>query len=284
MKRRGKAMKYVYVIWILFLIIQKVGNLSGREKEEILPKKFSKALMYEYEKGQYSVIVKKTSALRAVNSFSIKRIYEDGEIFYKFTQKGSGDYDKYEDVFWEVEAKIKEKKGFLYPIYTIHTIRDKKNNDIIVKYEKHYNYKKKRVYYLATNNEGKVLKKRVFPIKGKTVDDFTMVYFLRSFISHLDEEGYRSFYLLTSEPRLYKIDIKVIGKENVKLPIGKREAIKIRIIPNLGLLTGIAKALVPPTYLWFEKKTPHIWLKYEGLESGLGSAHVILYLTKFDSF
>jgi len=280
----GKIIKYVYIICILFLIILKVGNLSGSEKKEALPRKISKAFMYEYEKGQYSVIAKKASALRAVNSFSTKRIYKDGEIFYKFTQKGSGDYDKYKDVFWEVEAEIKEKEGFLYPAYTIHTIKDKKNNDIIVRYEKRYDYKKKRVYYLAANNEGKVLKKKVFPIKGKTVDDFTMVYFLRSFISHLGEKGYRSFYLLTSEPRLYKIDIKVIGKENIKLPIGEREAIKIRIVPNLGLLTGIAKALVPPTYLWFEKEVPHIWLKYEGLESGLGSALVILRLTKFRSF
>ncbi|MCM8756675.1 MAG: DUF3108 domain-containing protein, partial [Candidatus Omnitrophica bacterium] len=210
---------------------------------------------------------------------TLTKLIRGGKPVYKITQAGKGDYDKYENITWTVEAEMEEKDGFLLPNYSIHTLVDN-SGKIIVKYEKNYDYNKEKISYTATDANGKVLKNNTFPMKGKTVDDFTMVSFLRKFIPHLNEEGYKTYYLLTSEPKLYKIDIKVIGEETLELPAGKIETIKIRIIPDLGLLTGVAKAMVPPTYLWFTKKEPYMWVQYEGLECGLGSTHIVNYVTQ----
>ncbi|MCM8773372.1 MAG: DUF3108 domain-containing protein [Candidatus Omnitrophica bacterium] len=263
--------------------IQEEVTTPQKEASSLTPKEsttFSPTLfIFDEEKSEVTYLIKKTLEPRSTLSSTFTKLIREGKTVYKLTQSGKGNYDKYEDITWTVEAEMEEKDGFLLPNYSIHTLFDNTGKTII-KYEKKYDYDKEKIFYTATDANGKVLKNNTFPMKGKTVDDFTMVSFLRKFIPHLNEEGYKTYYLLTSEPKLYKIDIKVIGEETLELPAGKIETIKIRIIPDLGLLTGVAKAMVPPTYLWFTKKEPYMWVKYEGLECGLGSTHIVNYITQ----
>ena len=72
--------------------------------------------------------------------------------------------------------------------------------------------------------------------------------------------------------------IKPIGKEILDLPSRKVEAIKLRLIPNLGLLTGVIGSLIPPTFVWYIDQAPYEWLQYQGLETGIGSTHIKTYL------
>jgi len=47
----------------------------------------------------------------------------------------------------------------------------------------------------------------------------------------------------------------------------------------MGILTGLSNALIPPTFIWYAEEGPYMWLQYEGLETGLGSSHIVAYLT-----
>ena len=76
----------------------------------------------------------------------------------------------------------------------------------------------------------------------------------------------------------YRINIKVLGVEELDLPTGKIKAIKLRLIPDLGLLTGLSGAFIPPTFIWYTEAYPYMWLQYEGLETGLGSSHIKTYV------
>jgi hypothetical protein len=86
-----------------------------------------------------------------------------------------------------------------------------------------------------------------------------------------------SFHLLTNEPAKYKMDLKLLCIENITVPAGTFECYKIQMSPDLGLLK-IATVFIPPTYFWYTTNSPHFFIRYEGLESGLGTPYVVMEL------
>ena len=238
----------------------------------------SKAFMHNYESGELIYTNKKGSTMRAKASFSTERIPQEGRLIYKFASHGQGSYDKYKDITWDVVTEMEEKEDFLYPLQSTRVIKDKQGS-IIVKYDRRYDYDKQKIYYTLSDGQGKIIQNKEFPIKGKTVDSDTLASFLKTFVAHSNMNGYRIFYLLSAKAELYKITIKFIGREILELPIGKINAIKLELILDLGKLEGFG-SLIPPTFVWYAEKEPHDWLKYEGLEAGFGSEHIITYISK----
>ena len=254
--------KKILTIYLLFAASQALA-------EEV-----SKAFMHEYENGSITYIDKKTSFQRSIVTFSTKRILQDGRVTYKYTAHGEGDYDEYKNVIWDIEACMEEKDNLLCPVYSLDCFKDK-DGRIIVRHEKRFDYDKQKIYYTISGPEGKIIKNITFPMKGITVDSATLTDFLKTFAAHRNEKSYKIFYLISDKAELYRINVKDLGIETLELPEGKIKAIKLRLIPNLGLLTGVANSLVPPTFVWYSEQEPYDWIQYEGLETGMGSAHII---------
>ena len=105
--------------------------------------------------------------------------------------------------------------------------------------------------------------------------------FIGPFLSNYSFEGKKDlvFYLLTFEPVVYKMTVKYRALENVTTEKGVILCHKLEMIPDLGAL-GLLGAFVPKTYFWFEAKAPHRFVKYEGLESGLGTPYIIEEICK----
>ncbi|MBU1062326.1 MAG: hypothetical protein KJ952_06395 [Candidatus Omnitrophica bacterium] len=267
-------MKYATLLLLLTLSIP----LSYIASSPAYSDELSDAFMEQQETGNGVCVHKKSALHRSDFSLNIERFSRDGKVFYEFTEHGKGDYGKYEDVMWDITAEMEEQEGLLYTNFSVRIIRDRDNN-ILIKYEKKFDYDKGKIYYAATDGEGNIIKKKTFPIKGVTADNNIMTHFLKAFVAHRGEKKYRSFYLISSEPKLYRINIKIIGSEVLELPRGQVEAIKLRLIPDLGLLTGLSGAVIPPTFIWYTEESPYVWLQYEGLETGLGSAHILVYIT-----
>ncbi|MFH1478989.1 MAG: hypothetical protein ABIG92_04360 [Candidatus Omnitrophota bacterium] len=261
-------MKYLLVITLIFGVL--FPSLAYSED-------ISQAFISDYESRDSVYVYKGTLKERSRYTSSIKRLDQNGRVYYKFTESGSGDYDKYKDISWESTARLEEVGGFLYTIYSTQTIKDK-DGSIIIMHEKLFDYEKNKVEYIAKDFQGNIIKKQAFPIKDKTTDNISLVYFLRALIAHRGDKGYRSFYLISNEPRRYRINVKVIGEEALRLPGKEVTAIKLRLIPDMGILTGLSNALIPPTYVWHGKESPYMWLQYEGLESGLGSECIVTYV------
>jgi len=254
---------------IFFLCFNTISVYS----EEILEKPIE-----EYKNISGIYVYKENSEPRSSFSSSIEKVFRDAKIFYKFYQKGNGDYDKYKTITWESAIEMEEKNKFLQVIYSRRTIKDKDGN-IIIKHEKRFDYDKQKIYYTASDRNGAIIKKEIFPIKGLTVDNEGLISFMTTFAAHPNDKRYKSFYLISNEPRLYRINVKTMKPEVLELNAGKINAIKLRLIPDMGLLTSISNALIPPTFIWYTAQSPYTWLKYEGLETGLGSAHILAYIT-----
>jgi len=240
---------------------------------------YAQTFMPAKEAGEEVCVNKKDGKVRCRRNFTVERVTREGKIVYKINLTGFGDYDKYTDIRLQFVSEMEERGDFLFTLWSTQTIRDK-NGDLIVEYRKDYDYPAKKIYYRAAGKGGKTIAQKTFLIKGRVVDDVGLGCFLKTIVAHIENKDYRHFYLLSSEPAMYEINVKKIGDEDFISSLGKIAAIKIRLIPDFGILTGITGAVVPPTYLWFGKDAPYDDLAYEGLETGLGSAHVVITTTR----
>lgn len=238
----------------------------------------SQAFMPQRQQGRGAYLDKKTKETRSEFSSVVER--SEGAV-YDLVIEGKGDYGKYSTVFWRVDVRMQEKDGLLYTESSKRVIKDEEGN-IVITYEKEFDYPNKKVYFVSRNGKGDIVKEKTFPIKGKITDNNSLIYFLKTFIAHRSDKEYSQFYLISSEPKLYRIKIKVIGDEVLNISKGNINTIKVRLIPQFGILTGLTKAIVPPTFVWYTKKSPYFWLQYEGLETGLGSAHIVSGVRSFD--
>ena len=114
-------------------------------------------------------------------------------------------------------------------------------------------------------------KKKAFNYKGDIVNQFMMGSYIRRFLQAGEKE--KTTYLVNDEPALYRVTLKVVGKEEITVKGKKRDAYKIYIDPQIGLLSP-AKALLPKNYNWHSTRPPYEWLMFRGLESSINSPKV----------
>ena len=241
---------------------------------------FSPAYMPAAEQGTVRYLDKKTLRKRADLKFSLTQIPGSKPFRYELLRNGSGDCDKYKEITWTNTAEMEESGSFIRTLNSLCSAKDK-NGETIITYKKVFDYQKNRIFWSAMDGNGKIIKKATFPIKGKTADDVTLIYFLRTFVANREHPDYKTYYLLTNEPRLYKCNIRVMGYETLHLPIGDKKAVKLKLTGDMGIIDDILDKYLPHTYVWYEPNPPYNWLQYEGLETSISSANVIISLNEF---
>ena len=123
---------------------------------------YSKSFMQE-EKCIVEYFEKKSSELRSRIEFSTKKIPTGKNLVYRYTSHGEGSYDEFDDVIWDVNAEMEEREEFLYPLFSDRTIKDKQGN-VLVEYQRRYDYQKGKINFTKIDGSGKVLKKLIFPV------------------------------------------------------------------------------------------------------------------------
>lgn len=197
------------------------------------------------------------------SKLSISQIDFDGQPFVYLEDIGQGKYGPGKnEVTWHTTSYIRRVGDQLVP-YQVKVIFRDKQGKVIKKLEKHYNSEAKKVICLSKDGE------RKFDFKPDLIDREIFGIVLRNFPFE-DKEGVE-LHLLTHEPIMYKISMKNKGKELVE----GVECYKLEMAPDLGALS-IFGAFVPKTYFWYTVEEPRQFVRYEGLESGLGTPYIIL--------
>ena len=99
------------------------------------------------------------------------------------------------------------------------------------------------------------------------------------------------FHLWISEYTAWRIMIKIVGKENVRVPLGDFRCYKIEMItdvrdifPFSELLAIILQPFVPKQYFWLGKEEPYPTVKFEGTLGPTGSIKAISELVGYEDF
>lgn len=138
---------------------------------------------------------------------------------------------------------------------------------IMERVEKFYDYKSKIV---ICNVNGRV---QILNLKGETADKQDLAFYLMNY--PFDERNELDLLVVDHTPAIFPMTVKYRGKGF--LDSGGRSVLchKLEMLPDIGFLNFL-RIFLPKTYLWFEAEPPHYFVRYEGLESGLGTPYVVV--------
>ncbi|KPJ69553.1 hypothetical protein AMJ44_03580 [candidate division WOR-1 bacterium DG_54_3] len=151
--------------------------------------------------------------------------------------------------------------------YQIKLVLKNKRGEIIENVDKFYDRESKKV---TCNVNGKV---KDFEFKENMADKQNLALWLMNY--PFKEKRDLTFHLLTHAPAMYAMTMKYQGIERLRVRDQGIDCYKLEMLPDLGILNFL-RIFYPKTYFWFEIAPPHNFVRYEGLESGIGTPYVVV--------
>jgi hypothetical protein len=195
----------------------------------------------------------------------------NGQPFLYTVEEGKGQYgqDKKEKS-WRTESYTAIKGDQAIPYQVKQVFKDPAGK-VISSLQKDYDLKDKAVN-CRINGQTKS-----YEFKPDLIDRETLGLCLRNFAFGSSREF--PFHLLTNEPSLYHMSIKYLGRETLVVDGVAYDCHKVQMLLDLGAI-NILSGFFPKTYFWFRAAEPHDMLRYEGLESALGTPYLVLEINK----
>lgn len=205
------------------------------------------------------------------SEIEMQKTEHKGDPYLYIREEGAGIYGKdkkYKRWVSEAYYLINNKRAVPYQTRLVYKDREGKTLQTITKA---YDFEARKAVCRIDGEEKR------FDLDEDLVDKELLGTALQNY--PFDEKRDVEFHLLTNEPTLYKITVKYRGKEKIEVGGKEIECHKLQMIPDLGLL-NVFGAFVPKTYFWYEIDPPYDYVRYEGLESGLGTPYIVLDAVK----
>jgi len=187
------------------------------------------------------------------------------------TEKGSGLQSGFKSaVSWVARLEFESDDKVVRPLKMDREVFDGSGRLIFTESQR-FDFGSKKAIFSSENILSGKRQKKEFRFSGDVVNRLILGLYARRLL----EQGKREaqLELLSGEPRLYKFKLYVMDTEAIDINGSMKNAYKLCLDPELGLL-NIAKILLPKAYVWHSAKPKFEWLRYEGLESGLNSPMV----------
>ncbi len=210
---------------------------------------------------------KSTGNVRWQSTLTTTKTNFNGKPFIYTEEQGKGRYGKDNSYkTWITRGYYQIGSDALTPYEVKLEMKDAAGNPAFM-LDKSYNYAEKKVVCDVNGAE------KTFDLNPNTLDRDIMGRLLPNFPFESGEDT--KFYLITHEPALYSITMKLRGKETITVKGKEVECYKLELIPDLGAL-GFVGAFVPKNYFWYTVSKPHRFMRYEGLESGIGTPVIVM--------
>jgi hypothetical protein len=189
-----------------------------------------------------------------------------GRTMLKITENCKGIWNDRDERTWESESYYFYENKRVVPDRAALTFYDLKGK-VADKIEKKYSAKDGKVYCVK-NGE-----KKEYDFDDDLVDKEVLGVCMMNFSFGRKEDF--DFHMMTNEPAHYRMTMVNRGIEAFNINGATVECWKIQMVPDLGFL-GIFAPFVPKTYFWYKVASPHEFVRYEGLESGLNTPYIVM--------
>jgi hypothetical protein len=229
------------------------------------------------EKGS-TVARTRRGAVRWMNEWTMEKVTVGGQPMVRFTETGDGTYAPFrERVQWNIEALWVAATAFR-PLRLERTVSN--IGGAILQHErKFFDLEKGTVQFEREDRDAKNSIRTTMSVPPDTLALEGIAGALRSL--PFDRLTPVDSHILSNEPKLYDASFEFRGRERIATPIGKLDCYKVELVPRLGVLS-VFRPFLPKAYFWFTAEPPHIWIRYEGPESGPGSPDVILEIRNYE--
>lgn len=213
--------------------------------------------------------LKKTNEFRGWLDWRLDAVGDSTKNEIKLTVVGRGRFNGFKNAHKKIESMGEKIDSGFRVLRSSTQLTDQSSNKVI-EHKKEFDYVNNEVTYQRHQSIKGLTLTKVFPIKGVMCDDATMIYCVEQLLNR--DENVESFYLVTNEPRMYKVMIFDRGQER----INNRSVRKFQLIADLGKWTKFIIKFIPPTYVWYEEDFEHQWFQYEGMEGGRRGANIVI--------
>ncbi len=203
----------------------------------------------------------------------ITHIEGEPDDIFLLTEKGAGIYSGFKDeVSWVSTLKFKSDKESVKPIRMEKRVFDS-NKKLLAMDTQEFDYDNNKIVVRKKDEAKNRQTERSFSFSSDPVNRLSLSLYIQKFL----ENGIRQkrAALLTSEPNLYSVEIKIIDEETIGIHNKQLPAYKMCLDPNLGLLS-IFKVFLPKSYTWHLAEGDFAWLKYQGPENDPASIKVVI--------
>jgi len=242
-------MKKIFILALAVWVA--AAGFSSAELFNVQNIKYGKTDLKAIDKATGKALWQCTLTVQKLNGF----IYAE--------EKGAGIWGKdrtYKS--WDARSYFKLEGAKLTP-YQVEVVIKGQNGGVVQAVKKSYD-PKNQVVYCWINGRMKTL-----TFDQDMIDKEEMGVCISSY--DFERKTDMSFHLMTNEPTRYKMTLKYLGAETINnIPCHK-----LQLVPDLGAL-NVVGAFVPKTYFWLEAAPPHDFVRYEGLESGLGTPYIVM--------
>jgi hypothetical protein len=186
---------------------------------------------------------------------------------YNLTEEGKGRYYGFDGITSrKSEMRYIENKEVLIPVSMKETVFSESGKTLLESTQKFYPDKKEVECEIKDPVKGRE-KKETLKYEGDIINGEIMDDYIERFLAAGEKK--KVVYLL-SDAELYRVTLRVVKKEEVTVNGKTREAYKIAIDPEIGILNPV-KVFITKNYEWYSCEPPYEWLKFKGLESSMNS-------------
>lgn len=222
----------------------------------------------------------KEGGKRWEGAWTMEKFEEDGETKVRIIMNAKGLTSPFsKDMEWEAVSVWREAEGNFTPLHSETNFKDTKGN-VVMTEKTIVDQASGNVTFTRKAHEGGDSVTETFEASPDLLIVDGLVVALRALPFGSNETVEAEF--LSNEPELYDVEFRQKGVETIETPEGEIECYKVELVPKLGVL-NVFQVFFPKTYFWFTKAPPHSWVRYEGLEKGRDTPHVVMEVTSFET-
>ena len=154
------------------------------------------------------------------------------------------------------------------------TIEKTKDNKPWQSIQLDFDWSKRSAQYYKKEHDQNKESTKTYDLTDQTFPLQAIAFYFQNLIDNKIKED--SFVMINPDGENYKMNTKVSYKPETLTVQGKKiSCYKIEMKVDLGLIS----AFVPSLNCWYRATKPHTFVRYQGLEKGLGSPNIIQEIT-----
>jgi hypothetical protein len=194
---------------------------------------------------------------------------------YLMTEKAQGVYSSFKGrVSWVAEMKFERTKESVRPMSLDKRVFDA-NGKMIRRERQEFDLAGNSATCIHEEPATGISRTVKFKFNRDVVTRLSLGFYAQKFIGLGRTSA--DLQMVSEEPSLYNIELRLIGKETIEIGGRKVAAYRLCIDPKLGMFNFI-KVFLPRSYAWHSAMPKYEWLGYAGLEGGIKSEKVEIFL------
>ena len=242
------------------------------------PIRLPTALIASEERGEYVARDAHTQEELWRTRWIIERANDGSGVVYRVREDGAGRRGRPEPTRWTVTMEVDLAQGS-ETFSAVRKIRDLSDRPLETM-QRALSFKAGTGTVTIVDHTKNAEHSESFTVEDTSIPVELLPMQLRA-LSAAPERQMR-FHLVTREGKSVPMSARIVGRETISTPAGDFAAYKTELAVT-GVRGLLGQLVLPAMYMWHRVDPPHAWLRYRGLDGGIGSREVVMELVRFET-